>query len=304
MAVLFIFFFLFSFHLSFTVSTVVAQNHKIKILVILNIRPENHIVLRRPIILEPTTTHPADLSVSSGLTSSMDDQDGSRSFDETGGYDQVNEYYDPTPAIDQDVRFANRESCANYENEYPDQFADPNHQSYVGFDLGYLSNNTFSPGAYSPELDLHTDFPNFTSSTPGHQGQYVYPVSDPELALQQVEDGLGYQPTSPWDPVAHDPTYLAPNYHPPPSTTYRTLASRATRSQADVLSRSSTHTPSNWDAVSSRSGLSASSGATTCGTCGKSFGDARLARRHQTEVHRRDSDPESQAMDMKEPSCI
>ncbi|KAE9567883.1 hypothetical protein CGCF415_v007991 [Colletotrichum fructicola] len=237
MAVLFIFFFLFSFHLSFTVSTVVAQNHKIKILVILNIRPENHIVLRRPIILEPTTTHPADLSVSSGLTSSMDDQDGSRSFDETGGYDQVNEYYDPTPAIDQDVRFANRESCANYENEYPDQFADPNHQSYVGFDLGYLSNNTFSPGAYSPELDLHTDFPNFTSSTPGHQGQYVYPVSDPELALQQVEDGLGYQPTSPWDPVAHDPTYLAPNYHPPPSTTYRTLASRATRSQADQPER-------------------------------------------------------------------
>ncbi|KAF0315044.1 hypothetical protein GQ607_017722 [Colletotrichum asianum] len=201
-------------------------------------------------------------------------------------------YYSvPTPAIDQNASPAPHQSYAGYGHDYLDQFADPsNHQFYADSNVNYASNNNFPPDAYPPELDLHTDLPNFTPSSASRQDQYSYPVGDPKLAWEEVKD-RGHHTTSPWDPVPLDPTFLAPNYRRPPSTTYRTIAS-ATRTQADERSQFTKQTPSDWDAVSSRSGLSVSSGATTCGACGKSFGDARVARRHETEVHHKDGDPE------------
>lgn len=218
-------------------------------------------------------------------------QDTSTAPYETTSDNHDNYYYASTLAIDQNVSRAPHQSYAGHGNDHLDQFADPNHQFYADFNVNYASNNNFPSDTYSQELDLHTDLPNFTSSSPGRQDQYSYPPVDPELAWQEVKD-RGHHTTSPWDPVPLDPDYLAPNYRRPPSTTYRTIASSATRSQADEHSLFTTHTPPDWDAVSSRSGLSVSSGATTCGACGKSFGDARVARRHETEVHHKDGDPE------------
>ncbi|KAF4846817.1 hypothetical protein CGCSCA4_v005974 [Colletotrichum siamense] len=64
---------------------------------------------------------------------------------------------------------------------------------------------------------------------------------------------------------------------------YDTRASRASTDYATSISEHSV----GWDAVSSCS--SSHTDVTVCRQCGKSFGDARQARRHQMEVHREDS---------------
>ncbi|KAK2732297.1 hypothetical protein CKAH01_02243 [Colletotrichum kahawae] len=211
----------------------------------------------------------------------MDNQ--SRSLDETAGYGYGDENYATSEAISQNTSIAYESSTPTYGSAY-DQFA--------GSDLGALDNLDFSSGSYSQELDLHPGTPVFSPSTLVLQQQDRYSGLDPELALQQVRIGLGHQNASPWNHViAPDPNYLAPSYYPA-SPTYHTLTNTTAPSLVDDLAQSLACTSPSWDAVSNRSVNTDSSGITTCERCRKSFGDVRQARRHETQVHREDNDPQ------------
>ncbi|KAK1840499.1 hypothetical protein CCHR01_16876 [Colletotrichum chrysophilum] len=211
----------------------------------------------------------------------MDNQ--SRSLDETAGHGYGSGYYATSEAISQDASAAYEGYTPTYGSAY-DQFA--------GSDLGALDNLDFSSGSYSQEIDLHPGPPVFSPPTPALQHSDQYSGLDPELALQQVRNGLGHQNASPWTHVlAPGPKYLTPNYYPA-SPTYHTLTNTTTPSLLDDLGQSLTYTSPGWDAVSNRSVNTDGSGITTCERCHKTFGDSRQARRHATEVHREDSDPQ------------
>lgn len=141
-----------------------------------------------------------------------------------------------------------------------------------------------NPRPYPADIETEGIFMAALSLTP--PSQYQYPPLDPREALNDVRDTLLHRPSTPWNAVSIDPTFLAP-----PSD-YAFPSRSATPTHTDYpysQSAGGTSLPSRpastIDGVSIRSDHS-----NTCPLCEKKV-STRMLQRHNREVHGPADDP-------------
>ncbi|OHW96817.1 hypothetical protein CSPAE12_04403 [Colletotrichum incanum] len=167
---------------------------------------------------------------------------------------------------------------------------DVSYDDLLHFDLGHY--------AYASELDLlEADAAPGANLPSDLASQYHQPALDtqqvdPRQVWAEVYDNLQPRISIPWDPVAANAPYLAPQ------SEYAISGITATPSQTEYSQFDTSHlgprpiAPSTWDGVSTRSGYTNnSSGSSICNVC-TTLVNSRLMQRHHRDVHRQDDDPQ------------